>query len=915
MIKGILRSLALAAGLSFAADAAIADITDGKFGINQIFDVQYYWSGNTLNASNFVAPYDSNFQQPTVSTGQYFQFINNNDGTYGLGLYNADSTLAQTVHSTGTITALGDGAIFYIGSGFFGNVITPSTGYNYGASATFADMNQSPVSSDYTGYTWASTTPLAAGQTATVTVTYPVSNADFASGNLTGWTAGGGTGTQTSTAYTGTGVGVAVVQEMTSYTANGSPYQWTVKPPTGTYMVSIQASSANTAGVNTFDDMATDLGISTASKNEIIAAMVATGNGSPTNAAWIKQDITLTNGQTFQMAWQYISTDYEPFNDGSITSLVNKNGTIVATVNGESKEYALIGFTNQGTGNYSVGSYGATGWQTASYTANEAGVYTLGFGSFNLSDTALSPILFVTKNVGTTFNFTTPFNPIAPNAGSSAPNNSTSPTVVSTAPGTPIVSSSSVNGTPVTTSITNTNAVNSIDADGNPVVTTYFTVTTTVSTPTTVTTTTTPVTITTYSDGSTASTNGTPVISTSTTAAETSNTTSPVLQSQATTTPVVSGTNTVPGVSTITESVISWPSIDTTTVDYSASKSGSEITVSQLTTVVTDQPYTTTTITDTPITTTTTVVPTTITVDANGNVINTSTDTPIDTDSTITQTVTTTTESNVYTPVYYVDVAEVNVGGMQDGIDWVTEHPFMVDPFTTADGAWAGPSMYWGSTSNGNMSGNNYAFGYQRTVDDITAGIAGSIGSMESNGYGNAESQTTSYNATAYVLNKGDVAWVKASFGIGYNEHSNNMSISSFQLFAQDTATQSIGYADVAVYAPQDMQGWRPFAGATVVMSNITNVSSSGIVLMSSPATQGTTTTVAPYVGAQYNIDKDTSIELRTTQSPTYGTVVSGKAMVKKEIAPNTNVNVSLAHSQGKNYDDTTVMVGLTWDF
>jgi len=50
MIKGILRSLALAAGLSFAADAAMADITDGKFGINQIFDVQYYWSGNTLYA-------------------------------------------------------------------------------------------------------------------------------------------------------------------------------------------------------------------------------------------------------------------------------------------------------------------------------------------------------------------------------------------------------------------------------------------------------------------------------------------------------------------------------------------------------------------------------------------------------------------------------------------------------------------------------------------------------------------------------------------------------------------------------------------------------------------------------------------------------------------------------------------------
>lgn len=922
MLKASLRALAFAAGLLTTTSLTNAAITDGKFGTNQIFDVQYYWSGDTLNASNFIAPYDMNFQHPTVGTGQYFQFFDSttNPGTYGLGLYNSDGTLAQVVHDTGTLQAIGPDALFYIGSGFFGTVITTGAGYAYGSSASFTNMDQSVTATDTSSYTWASTTPLAAGETASSntsggTNSFPASNAQFQNG-LTGWTAGGGTGTQASTAYSGTGIGVAVVSEMTSYQASGSQYSWTVKPPVGDQMVSIQPTGMQNNGVNSFDDMCADLGISTDSKNEIVAAMMASGNGAPTNAAWIKQDITLSSGQSFTMSWQYISTDYVPFNDGSITSLVNTTGTIVATVNGESKEYALLGFTNPGTGNYSVGSYGATGWQTAYYTANEAGTYTLGFGAFNLSDTALSPILFVTKDLGTTLNFTTPFGPIAPNAGSSAPNNSSgSPTVVSTAPGTPIVSSISVDGIPVVTSVTNTDMVTSTDGMGNDVVTTYFTVTTTTTTPTTVTTTTTPVTITTYSDGSTTSTNGTPVVTTEVIENVASTTTDPAIQSVATTEPVVSGTTTTAGTATITESIVEWPAINTTTVANSATKVGDKVTVTQLTTTLTDTPFTTTTVTDTPITTTTTVVPTTTTVDADGNVIGTSTADPINSDSTIIQSVTTTTAGNSYTTSQVVDTATVNVGGIQDSIDWAAEHPFLVDPFTTADGAWVSPGMDWGSTSNGKMSSNNFAFGYQQTVGEVTAGIAGNIGSTESSGYENAKSQSNNYSAMAYVLDKGDLAWVKGSIGIGYSEHTNSMGIQPFHLYSQDKAKQTIGYADVAVYAPWDISGWKPFVGATAVMSNIGDIQSSGSELISSPPAAGTNTTVAPYAGVQYNVDKDVSVELKTTQSPVYGTVVSGKALVKKEIAPNTSVNLSVSHSKGQNYDDTTVMVGFTWKF
>ncbi len=147
---------------------AFAAITDGKFGINQIFDVQYYWSGNTLNASNFIAPYNKNFQTVTVTTGQYFQFFasTTNPGKYGLKLMNSNGTQHSIVHDYGDITALGSGAIFYIGSGFFGNVITTQQGYSYGASAQFTNMDTSVSSSDLDNYTFASTTPLGAGQTA-----------------------------------------------------------------------------------------------------------------------------------------------------------------------------------------------------------------------------------------------------------------------------------------------------------------------------------------------------------------------------------------------------------------------------------------------------------------------------------------------------------------------------------------------------------------------------------------------------------------------------------------------------------------------------------------------------------------------------------------------------------------------------
>jgi hypothetical protein len=144
---------------------ALANITDGQFGSNQIFDVQYSINNGVLNASNFIAPYDSNFVTVNTQPGQYFQFIDNGNGDYGLGLYNSNNTLDRVIHASGTITALGDDVIFYLGSGFFGTVITPSEGYSNGDSIT-ANVIENPDNNTLQNYTWASLVPLAAGQVA-----------------------------------------------------------------------------------------------------------------------------------------------------------------------------------------------------------------------------------------------------------------------------------------------------------------------------------------------------------------------------------------------------------------------------------------------------------------------------------------------------------------------------------------------------------------------------------------------------------------------------------------------------------------------------------------------------------------------------------------------------------------------------
>jgi fibronectin-binding autotransporter adhesin len=405
--------------LLFICSNAFGAITDGKFGINQIFDVQYNWSGTTLNASNFIAPYNKNFQTVTVTSGQYFQFFDSttNPGKHGLKLMNSNGTQHSIIHDYGDITALGSGAIFYLGTGWLGNVITTGAGYAYGSSASFTNMDTSVSSSDLSSYTFASSTPLSAGQTAPPPAPAAPPNLGFEAGNTTSWTISNTTGA----ANWGSGSGAAVVTGLSHTPGDGKTWNVT---PYGTYMLSLQPGD----GAPTFDAATTSLGLTagqnSAIKNLLIQQSNAGGGGdpTPTNASWVKRDMALKAGVTYTIAWQYLSTDYTPFNDGSIITLVHKtDSSKVPTLNNAQRNYALLGFTNPGTGDYSTSSYGATGWQVATFTVPADGDYSLGFAVFNLGDTALSPILLIDEMQGTTMLNGTAFNPVPPNEGSGAP--------------------------------------------------------------------------------------------------------------------------------------------------------------------------------------------------------------------------------------------------------------------------------------------------------------------------------------------------------------------------------------------------------------------------------------------------------------------------------------------------------------
>lgn len=422
-----------------------ADLTDIKFGQYQVADSQ--WNVSSCLNTDTCQIYSKNpgtaYKIPWTSgqiswaAGDYIKFELSNDSSYPYlaKQYDSSGNVKATV-GTGKIVNMGPDYFFFVGNdNNTGQLFSGSSGMNNtGGVSWTGTLNPTVAQANTYADANYSTVPLASGETATVTPssssspppatsTGPVSpntnnaNLGFESGTTANWTISNGTGTEKTSPWGSNGEGVQTSKGMTNYSPDGQK-SWTVTPY-GTYMLAIQAGG----GSPNFDPAMTSLGLTTTQITEIRNYLTGLGgNSSPTNASWAKRSVTLQSGKTYVIAWQYMSTDYVPFNDGSIMTLVHATDpTKVPTLNNETKNYALLGFTNPGTGNYATDSYGSTGWQLATITVPVDGDYILGFSSFNLGDTALSPILFVDDLQGETYLNGTAFGPISPNAGSNAP--------------------------------------------------------------------------------------------------------------------------------------------------------------------------------------------------------------------------------------------------------------------------------------------------------------------------------------------------------------------------------------------------------------------------------------------------------------------------------------------------------------
>ena len=408
---------------------AYADLTDIKFGQSQIADSQWNVNAclNTTTCQIYSKQPGTAYKIPWTSgqlswaSGDYVKFSTSSNGSFPY-------TAIQYTSAGAVKATLGDGKIVNMGADYFffvgsdnntGQLFSGSTGMNNTGGVSWTGTLNPTVqqANTYANATY-STVPLTAGQTATTTPSSapaaPVApaNLGFESGNTTSWTISNTTGAANWSA----GSGAAVVTGL-SHTPGGGK-SWTVAPY-GTYMLSLQPGG----GSPTFDSATASLGL-TAGQNTAIKSYLTGlgGNSNPTNAAWVKRDMTLQAGVTYSIAWQYLSTDYTPFNDGSMITLVHKtDASKVPTLNNAQRNYALLGFTNPGTGDYSTNSYGATGWQVATFTVPTDGDYSLGFAAFNLGDTTLSPILLIDEMQGTTMLNGTAFNPVPPNEGTGAP--------------------------------------------------------------------------------------------------------------------------------------------------------------------------------------------------------------------------------------------------------------------------------------------------------------------------------------------------------------------------------------------------------------------------------------------------------------------------------------------------------------
>jgi hypothetical protein len=132
--------------------------------------------------------------------------------------------------------------------------------------------------------------------------------------------------------------------------------------------------------------------------NLTAGSLLAYNNGlfsGTTDFSVLYQDVALAANQSVTIWWNFVSTDYAPFNDGCI-----------ATFTGPStQEIHILAVTSNAYGDTEaiiVGDYGSSGWYSLTFTASTAGTYRVGYANFNIADQILDPWNFLDNAPGGT---------------------------------------------------------------------------------------------------------------------------------------------------------------------------------------------------------------------------------------------------------------------------------------------------------------------------------------------------------------------------------------------------------------------------------------------------------------------------------------------------------------------------------
>lgn len=204
--------------------------------------------------------------------------------------------------------------------------------------------------------------------------------------SLTGWSTGG-----------------TVTSTDTTYSLNlGDGYELT--PANGHFMAVLNPGGSSTTGTS---GLASITGLNESLIYEAVTGVESGGDSDllPTNIGYMSSDINLQAGNTYEFSWAYASNDYAPYADAIFFSY-SKDGTgefiIPARTSITSDPLAEAGTTpGYPEGTVVLESYGSTAWTKQTFTVASDGTYTITMGSFNVQDSGVHPILFVSDISGT----------------------------------------------------------------------------------------------------------------------------------------------------------------------------------------------------------------------------------------------------------------------------------------------------------------------------------------------------------------------------------------------------------------------------------------------------------------------------------------------------------------------------------